>query len=115
VTGARRVLLDECIPARLRRELPGFDVRAVREYGWAGKLNGELVRAANDEFDVFVTVDRNLVHQQNLSGLRLSVVLLLAFNNSIEGLRPLIPELLDVLGRVGEGEFVRIGPPPRLS
>ncbi|HKP76507.1 MAG TPA: hypothetical protein VJT67_13345 [Longimicrobiaceae bacterium] len=105
------MLLDECVPARLRREMPGFDVRAVREYGWASKANGELIKAANAEFDVFVTVDRNLVHQQNLSGLRLAIVVLVAFSNNIAALRPLLPELLEVLPVIEPGIVVHIGPP----
>jgi predicted nuclease of predicted toxin-antitoxin system len=111
LTGVRRVLLDECVPAKLRRELPGFDVRAVREYGWASKQDDELLRAANAEFDVLVTVDRNLIHQQNLSGLRLSIVLLVSFSNNIHKLRPLIPELLSVLAGITPGQITHIGPP----
>jgi predicted nuclease of predicted toxin-antitoxin system len=111
VTDLRRILLDECMPAKLRREIPGYAVRAVREYGWASKLNGELLRAANAEFDVFVTVDRNLVHQQNLSGMRLAIVVLIAYRNSIQELRRLIPELLSVLATLQPGQVVQIGPP----
>lgn len=109
----RRVLLDECVPARLRRELPGFDVRAVREYGWSGKQNGELIRATNAEFAVFVTLDRNLIYQQNLTGLSLAIIVLIAYSNSIQSLRPLIPELLTTLASVQPGDIVELGPPPK--
>lgn len=108
-----RVLLDECVPAKLRREIPGYEVRAVREYGWAGKLNGELLRAANADFQAFVTVDRNLVHQQNVSALDLSIVVLVALSNNVRELRPLIPELLAVLTTIEPGQVVQIGPPEK--
>lgn len=111
MTEIRRILLDECVPAKLRREIPGYAVRAVREYGWAAKLNGELLRAANAEFDAFVTVDRNLIHQQNLSGLRLAIIVLFAYSNNIKELRRLIPELLIVLATIQPGQVVQIGPP----
>jgi predicted nuclease of predicted toxin-antitoxin system len=51
-----RVLVDECVPRRLKRHLPGHEVRTVPEVGWAGKKNGELLRLAAREFDAFVTV-----------------------------------------------------------
>jgi predicted nuclease of predicted toxin-antitoxin system len=111
VTQICRILLDECVPAKLRREIPGYAVRAVREYGWASKLNGELLRAADAEFDAFVTVDRNLIHQQNLSTLRLAIIVLIAYRNNIEELRRLIPELLIVLATIQPGQVVQIGPP----
>jgi predicted nuclease of predicted toxin-antitoxin system len=57
--------LDECVPRTLKRELPEWEVVTVREHGWASKLDGEVLRAADAEFDVLVTVDRRLVHQQN--------------------------------------------------
>ena len=84
----RRVLLDECVPATLKRHLPGFDVQTVRGRGWASKLNGELLRSAESEFDVFVTVARNLVHQQNLGQVRIAVVVLIAFSKQRSGPDP---------------------------
>lgn len=108
---ARRVLLDECVPARFKRELPGFAVRTVREHGWASKLDGSLLRDAEVEFDVLVTVDRNLVHQQNLSGIRLAIVVLVSYSNNIRVLRLLVPELLEALHTILPGQVVHIGPP----
>lgn len=61
-----RVLLDECLPRQLKWQLPGHDVATVPERGWAGTKNGELLRLAAAEFDVFVTVDQNLRFQRNL-------------------------------------------------
>ena len=55
-----RVLLDECLPRRLKQAIVGFDVATVSDAGWAGKSNGELLGLAADDFDVFVTVDQNL-------------------------------------------------------
>lgn len=111
MSDARRVLLDECVPGRLKRELPGFAVRTVREHGWASKLDGKLLRDAEAKFDVLVTVDRNLVHQQNLSGIRLAIIVLVAYSNNIRVLRLLVPELLDTLRTIQPGQVVHIGPP----
>lgn len=73
-----RVLLDECLPARLKTKLEKHEVKTVPQMDWAGKKNGELLRLAQDHFDVFVTVDQNLIYQQNLQNFRIAVVILVA-------------------------------------
>ena len=54
-----RILLDECLPKRLKRDLVGHHARTVPEMGWASKTNGELLALAEAGFDVFLTVDRD--------------------------------------------------------
>lgn len=71
-----RILLDECIDRRLARFLPGHSVRTVPQAGWAGIKNGELMSLAQHEFDVFVTVDRNLSYQQNLKRYGIATIVL---------------------------------------
>ncbi len=74
---ARRVLLDECVPRRLNLELPGIDVSDVIAEGWAGRHNGQLLRLMRQAgFHVFVTVDRNLVHQQSVASSEVAVLVL---------------------------------------
>jgi len=85
-----RVLLDECIDWRLARDIVGHDVKTARQMGWATLKNGELLTLASEHFDVFVTVDRNLSFQQNLSSLSIAVVVLRARTNRLTGLRPLV-------------------------
>jgi len=104
-----RVLLDECVPHRLRRELPGHEVVTVTGHGWSGIKNGQLLALADAEFDVFLTVDQNLKYQQNLSTFRIAVILLVARNNRLQTLLPLMPELRKVLDKIGAGDFIRIG------
>ena len=67
--------------------------------GWASKTNGELLALAAVDFDVFVTSDRNLSHQQNLSAFDIAVIVVVAASNRLEDLRPLVPRLLEVLRR----------------
>jgi predicted nuclease of predicted toxin-antitoxin system len=62
-----RILLDECVDWRLARDVVGHDVRTARQMGWTTIKNGELLALASGQFDVFVTVDRNLSFQQNLA------------------------------------------------
>jgi predicted nuclease of predicted toxin-antitoxin system len=92
-----RVLLDECVPRRLKRELVGHDVKTAPEMGWASKRNGELLALAAVEFDVFLTSDRNLSHQQNLSAFDIAVIVLVAGSNRLEDLRQLVPRILEIL------------------
>ena len=104
-----RVLLDECVPRRLKRELSGHDVRTVTERGWSGVKNGRLLTLAEAEFDVFLTVDQNLKYQQNLTAFRIAVILLVARNNRLKTLLPLMPGTREALDKIVAGEFVRIG------
>ena len=100
-----RVLLDECLPRRLKRELAGHDARTGPEMGWARKRNGELLRlAVAAEFDAFLTVDRKLQHQQNLSAFNLAVVVLEAKSNTLADLQPLMPEVLEILPTAPRGQ-----------
>ena len=69
-----RLLLDECVDRRLAREIHGHDVSTVFELGWAGIRNGELLARSAGQFDVFVTVDRNLAFQQHIADLPLAIV-----------------------------------------
>lgn len=64
-----RVILDECLPRRLGRELIGHNVTTVPQAGWAGSTNGKLLARIAGNFDAFVTVDKNLPSQQNTSAL----------------------------------------------
>ena len=78
--------------------------------GWAGITNGVLLRrAVAESFDVFLTADRNLEHQQNLSSISIAVVVLIAKSNRVHDLLPLVPELLSRLGSVRPGEVIRLG------
>jgi predicted nuclease of predicted toxin-antitoxin system len=98
-----RVLLDECLPRRLKRELVGHDARTAPEMGWASKRNGELLALAAASFDVFLTADRNLSYQQDLSAFDIAVIVLIARSNSIDELRPLAPRVLEVLTTAKRG------------
>jgi predicted nuclease of predicted toxin-antitoxin system len=104
-----RILLDESLPRRLSGELAGHSVKTVSEVGRSSVENGELLRRAAGQFDVFITADQNLQFQQNLGALPLTVITLVARTNKLEELRPLVPELLKCLATLQARTFVRIG------
>jgi hypothetical protein len=103
-----RVLPDECVPRALRKELPGHNVKTVAEAGWAGVKNGELLALAANEFDVFLTIDRNLEYQQNFSAVVLAVVIIHAPSNDIAVLRPLMPAVLAAIPQAKPGTLTHI-------
>ena len=103
-----KILLDECIDRRLAQEIAGHEIVTVPQAGWAGIKNGDLLRLAQAQFDVFVTVDRNLSFQQQLPNFGIAVIILHAPTNRLKDLRPLVPQLLQVLPLVPKGEARRV-------
>ncbi len=89
-----KVLLDECVDRRLAREIAGHDVKTARQMGWTTIENGRLLATASKQFDVFVTVDRNLYFQQNPGSFTIAIIVLRARSNRLADLKPLVPELL---------------------
>ena len=104
-----RILLDECLPRRLKQELPGHDVRTTPEMGWAGKRNGEVLRLAEREFEVFLTVDQKLQRQQNLSAFNIEVIVMIARSNTLTDLQPLMAVVLNKLHNAERGQALVVG------
>lgn len=104
-----KLLLDECVDWRLSREIIGHDVKTARQMGWETLKNGELLAMAAREFDVFVTVDRNLSFQQNLKPLSLAVIVLHARTNRLADLKPLVPFLQGAIEQAPKGAVTSIG------
>lgn len=108
-----RILLDECLPARLWRDLPGHEVLTVPRAGWAGIQNGNLLRLVADShrFDLFLTMDKSLPHQQQLTGLPFAVVVLRAKSNRFRDTHPLMPEVFRRLDEFQPGHTYVLTPP----
>jgi len=102
------ILLDECLPKRLARLLAGHEVKTTRQMNWHGLSNGKLLSAADPQFDVFLTVDKNLVVQQEIEGLHVAVIVLRASSNKIEDLSPLVPQILALLPKLKPGQVARL-------
>ena len=101
---ARRVLLDENVDRQLKSLFDAdLDVLTVQERGWDGLKNGELLRTAATEFDVFVTMDRNLPYQQNLKALDLTVIVIRSISNAFVDVAPLMPKVNEAVRASGIG------------
>jgi Domain of unknown function (DUF5615) len=101
-----RILLDECIDRKFSKEFIEHEVKTVPQMGWAGTKNGQLLALAETEFDVFITVDRNLSFQQNLPQFNIAVVVLKAPSNRLADLKPLTPKVLAILPTVVKGQAI---------
>lgn len=107
-----RILLDENLDWRLKRELPGHVVESVPQRGWAGIQNGALLRKAVEaEFELLVTMDGNMAHQQNITRHQIAIVALRAISNRLVDTRPLMPGLLAILPSLTPGTLTFLPPP----
>jgi len=84
-----RVLLDENLPHDLMASLVGHEVMTVQGLGWAGTLNGELLKRTAGVADAFVTMDRKLERLHDLTKLTFGVVVIAARSNKMQDLLPL--------------------------
>ena len=94
-----RILLDESVPRRLSSLLVGHSVTTVTKQGWSGVSNGQLLAVAAKQFDVLITADRNMQYQQNLANLPMAIIVLIAYSNRLEAIKPLVPNILDTLNK----------------
>ncbi|NET06640.1 MAG: hypothetical protein F6K16_18440 [Symploca sp. SIO2B6] len=98
-----KILLDECIDRRLAKQLSGHEVKTVPQMGWGGVKDRELLGLAQGEFDVLITVDRNLPFEQNLTVLDLAVLVLQTPSNRLADLQVLVPKILAIVETVPKG------------
>ena len=108
-----RILLDECLPKDLARELPGHAVTTVPQAGWASVSNGNLLRLIADsgKFDLFLTVDKRLPQQNQTSTLPFAIVVLRAKSNRMPHVFPFAPEILRRLAAFQPGQVHVLTPP----
>ena len=98
-----RILLDACVPRRLRDSLAGHRVRTAPEMGWGDLNNGALLDAMADKFDALITVDKRLPQQQHIKDRPFGVVVLRVRSNRLSDLLPLVPALLAALSSLEPG------------
>ena len=106
-----RILLDECVPARLKAAFPGHAVHTVTEIGWRTSNDRPLLEFAQGRFDVFVTIDRKLEKQYDLAAFHLGFVIARVPNSRLEAFRPILAELKAAAERVGPGHVIQVQHP----
>lgn len=107
-----RLLIDECVPRKLKFFFAagGHQCETVRDAGFGSKTNGELLPLADTKFDVLITIDQNIRHQQNMSGRRIAILVLCARSNDIDDISPLVPDALAALKSIRPGQIVEVRP-----
>ena len=105
------ILLDECTPRVVKGHLAGHDTHTVQEMRWAGFKNGDLLAAAEERFDVFITTDKNLRYQQNFRGRNLAVLQLPS--NQVPIVEAVIPDIEMALKTIQAGDFVALPLPSK--
>lgn len=104
-----RILLDECVDQRLRLLFAGHECQTAGYAKLAGLKNGLLLAAAESAgFEILITTDQEIPYQQNLSGRRISIVILCASTNRLSDLQRLVPAVLRALDSIAPGQVTRI-------
>lgn len=103
-----RVLFDHNFPRKLKKHFLPHEVVLTREAGWDDFDNGELLDAAQQTFDVLLTMDTNIYHQQKVAQFNIAVIVLRAYNNKYETLRLMMPDVLSQLATIEPGQVCYI-------
>lgn len=103
-----RLLLDEDLPLRLKNYIHDHEVKTIRDMGWLGKKNGELLALILEQFDVFLTGDRSVQYQQNLEESKIIFVVLIAYNNALESLISPLENALSMLNDLKPGTVTEV-------
>ena len=99
-----KLLLDENLPKRLKQDFPEFETSTVRDQGWNGLTNGDLLKMMlENDFDALITFDKNLQHQQNFSKYPIHVIVLTAISNRYRHLNPLVGKIKESLSKSHTG------------
>lgn len=101
-----KILFDQGTPAPLRDLLKAHQVSTAHERGWSNLTNGDLLRAAQDEFDLLITTDQNLRYQQNLCGRKLAIVVLKT--TSWPKIRQRVASITDRINIIKPGDLIEI-------
>jgi predicted nuclease of predicted toxin-antitoxin system len=106
-----KLLLDECVDVKFRFQLAayGYEVETVRYAGFAGLKNGRLLAAAEDKFDVLVTIDKSIKYQNNFTGKKISVLVIRTASSDLSDILPHVTAVVSALKRIAPGEVIYVG------
>ena len=109
-----KILLDECVTKRIRPYLQKHEVFTVTEKGWNGLFNGKLMtKCVEDGIDILLTIDKNILFQQNISKYNLCVVIFDSIDSKVSSLITFLPSFEHMLGSIEKGRLYLIEPPEK--
>ena len=103
-----RVLLDECLPKKLKNDFPDYEIVTVPEAGWSGEKNGRLLKLAESQFDIFITADQYLQYQHVLAQRDIAIIVLSANSNRYQDLKILVPKINNALKIAKIGHVITV-------
>ncbi|MGA7853204.1 MAG: DUF5615 family PIN-like protein [Candidatus Acidiferrales bacterium] len=104
-----KLLIDECLPRKIKNNLATHDCHTVPDTGLAGKRNGELLSLAEElGYEIFLTMDKGVEYEQNLQHRRLAIIILRAKSNRLGDLLPLLPNCLAQMETIKPGHVISI-------
>lgn len=107
-----KILFDHGTPRPLRRELPGHSVDTAADKGWDRLANGDLINSAEqDGYEILITTDQSMRHQQNLAGRRLAIIVLLS--GAWPYTEPRIEDIRAAVAEAQPGELREVAIPVR--
>ena len=106
-----KLLLDECVPRKLKFSFvaAGHECETVHDAGLSSTTNGALISAAEQKFDVLITVDRNMRYQQRFSHRKLALLVVCSQSNDLTDIIPLVPLALAALATIQPGQIIEVG------
>jgi hypothetical protein len=104
-----KILLDECVPWPVHKLLVDHECKTAQQCSWGGIKNGELLRLAEKEFDVFVTSDQNIRYQQNLANRQMAILEL--STNDLRRIQAAAELVKATIENLRENEFKRLAIP----
>ncbi len=104
-----KILLDECVPWPMYKILSGHECKTAQQIGWASLKNGDLIKQADPEFDLFITADQNIRYQQNLSGRKIAILEL--STNNLRRIQRASDLILNAISTSSIGSFISLDIP----
>jgi len=101
-----KILIDENLPRYLKKVLAGYDVKTVQEMGWSGVKNGDLLKLAEPDFNIFLTADKNIRYQQNLTGRLLAIIVFPS--NKLSVVKRLEAQLKVKILQIASGDYIEL-------
>jgi predicted nuclease of predicted toxin-antitoxin system len=106
-----KILLDENIDIRFKKFFPvHIEVHTVKDMNWTGIKNGELIQLlAQNNFDCWIVVDKNIPYQQNVENIPFTIIVLDVLKNTLKNIQALMPKIMNALDNPFSGKVIVIG------
>jgi predicted nuclease of predicted toxin-antitoxin system len=100
-----KIIIDECLPVDIKKLFNDYEIYTIRDLNWTGLKNGQLLeKIVENNFDIFLTVDKKLRFQQNLKGIKLSFIILDIIRNKTEEVIQIKQLIIEAFNTIKQSE-----------